>query len=51
VIKREMLKKIFLSRTAAPNWTIFSMELSWDKEIQFYANEVPGVTNGPTPGA
>jgi len=40
VLYREIVKKIFFSRTVGPNGTIFS------KEIQVCSNEVPGVTNG-----
>jgi len=46
-----MLKKSSSEGTEAPNWTIFSMELLWDKEIHVCAIEVPRITNGPTPGA
>jgi len=41
-----MLKKIFFSRTAAPNVTIFRKEQPYDQEIQLCSNEVPGVANG-----
>jgi len=44
-----MLKKIFLSRTAARNKTIFSMEHPWDQEIQICPNEVPGGHKWPHP--
>jgi len=37
---------MFLSKTAAPNGTMFSMDHPYDKEIQFCSNKVPGVTNG-----
>jgi len=50
VIYREMIKKIFFSRIAAPNRILFSMEHPYDKEIQFCSNKDPGVLYGPTPG-
>jgi len=38
--------KIFFSCTTGWNALIFGMEHPWDKEIQLYSNELPGVING-----
>jgi len=35
-----------LSRTAAPNGTLFSMDHPKDKEKQVCSNKVPGIING-----
>jgi len=50
VIYREMIKKIFFSRTASPNGIIFSMEHPLDKEIQVCSNKVPGAYIAPPQG-
>jgi len=47
VIYREMIKKIFFSRTTALNKIMFCMEHPQDKEIQVCLNKVPGVIYGP----
>jgi len=51
VIYREMIKKMFFSRTAAPNGIMFSPKHPQDKEIQVSLNKVPKIIYVPTPGA